>query len=120
MQIALTILTILTVFFGALSVIQFLMSIASGSSQRARAQASYNSWYKVAEMAEKIAQDPSKASEFGNYIHGIADFARNDIKAYSREKFRFEIWFDPAYQVGKTPSPPVTWWQKVKSAFIPK
>ena len=100
--------------------IQFLMAIASGSSQRARAQASYNSWYKVAEMAEKITQNPSKAAELSNYIHGIADYARNDIKVYSREKLGFEIWFDPAYQVGHTLPPSVSVWQKIKSAFTPK
>lgn len=120
MQLALTILTILTTLFGVASVIQFLVSMATGSSLRARAQSSYNNWQRVAEIADQIAKEPSKAAELIRHIHGLADSARNEVKAYSREKLGFVPWFDPAYKGGEAPAPPVSFWRKVKSAFTPK
>src|SRR6266404_6427886 len=91
-----TILTVLTIILGVANLIQFLTSIASGSSLRARAQASYNDWYRVAEIADIIHKDPSKASELIRNVNGIADAARNEIKAYSREKLGFVPSIDPA------------------------
>jgi hypothetical protein len=113
-------MTVLTVIFGVLSMIQFLMSLASGSSLRARAQFSYNNWYKVADIAEKMSKDPSKNLELIGHIHGLADDARNEIKAYSREKLGFVPWFDPPYQVSNSEPPKVSFLEKVKSAFTPK
>jgi hypothetical protein len=114
------VLTILTVIFGVLSVIQFLMSLASGSSLRAHAQSSYNDWYRVADLAEKMSKDPSKNSELIGQVHGLADNARNEIKAYSREKLGFVPWFDPPYQVANSEPPKVSFWEKFKSAFTSK
>jgi len=42
----------------------------------------------------------------------MADAARNEIIAYSREKLGFIPWFDPAWKPGQNPSPPQTLFQK--------
>ena len=115
-----TVLTVLTVIFGVASMIQFLMSIATGSSLRARAQSSYNYWHRVAQFAEQILKEPSKSAELARHIHGMSDNARNEIKSYSREKLGFVPWLDPPYEGGLKPSPPISLWNKVKSAFTPK
>jgi hypothetical protein len=101
---ALTFLTVLTVLLGLFNVIQFLTSMATGSSLKARAQADYNNWFRVAEIADIIHREPLRASELVRNINGIADAARNEIKAYSKEKLGFEPYFDPASVGG--PNPP--------------
>jgi hypothetical protein len=87
---------------------------------RMRAQAAYNDWHRVAEIADQIAKEPSRAAELIREINGMANVARNEIKAYSREKLGFVPWFDPASQGGPNPRPPQTFFQTVKAAFIPK
>jgi hypothetical protein len=96
------------------------MSIASGSSLRARAQADYNKWYRVAEIADIIHKDPSKAPELIRNVNGIADAARSEIKAYSREKLGFDVYVDPASVGGPNPPLRIGFWTKFKLAFVPK
>ena len=115
-----TALTMLSILLGVANLIQFLTSIASGSSLRARAQASYNDWYRVAEIADIIHNDPSKAPELIRNVNGIADAARNEIKAYSREKLGFVPSYDPASVGGERPPKQPGWLVKFKSAFVPK
>ena len=113
-------LTVLSSLLGVANLIQFLTSIATGSSLKARAQADYNNWYRVAEIADIIHKDPSKASELIRNVNGIADAARNEIKAYSKEKLKFEPYFDPASVGGPNPPRPQKWWDTFRSAFAPK
>ena len=78
---------VLSVLLGVMNVIQFLASIATGSSMRASAQSSFNNWYRVAEIADRMAADPAKANELIRNINGMADVARNEIKAYSGQSY---------------------------------
>jgi hypothetical protein len=115
-----TFLTVLSIFLGVMNLIQFLASMATGSSVRARAQSSYNNWYRVAQIADQITKEPQKASELVRSINGIADAARNEIKAYCREELDLEPWLDPAWEGGMKPSVKTSVWQKIKFAFVPK
>ncbi|MGA2611331.1 MAG: hypothetical protein ABSH01_28115 [Terriglobia bacterium] len=119
--------TVLNSVVGVLSVIllvgnvlQFLQSIATGSSLRVKAQADYNNWFRVAEIADQIKANPENAAELIRHISGMADMARNEIVAYSQEKLKFTPWFNPASKPGPNPSPPQTFLQKAKAAFVPK
>jgi hypothetical protein len=113
-------MAILSVILGVLNVIQFLVSVATGSSLRAKAQAEYNDWYRVAELGEKIASEPQRANELLNRIMGIADANRNAVKAYSREKLGFIPAQEPAWEAGPKPIPQPSIWKKVSLAFVPK
>jgi hypothetical protein len=115
-----TFLAVLSVLLGVANVIQFLTSIFTGSSMRANAQRSYNDWYRVAQIGDEITKEPQRAAELIRGINGIADAARNEIKAYSREKFGFEPYFDPASQSGPNPPSRQTFWKAVRLAFSPK
>jgi hypothetical protein len=115
-----TFLTVLSALLGVVNMFQFLTSIFTGSSMRAKAQSSFNDWYRVAEIADQIAKEPTKAAELIREVNGIANSNRNEIKAYSCEKLNFEPWFDPAHRGGPSHPQPQSLWQKVKSAFIPK
>jgi hypothetical protein len=115
-----TILTVLSILLGVANLIQFLTSIATGSTLKARAQADFNNWYRVAEIADIIHKDPSRASELIRNVNGIADAARNEIKAYSKEKLGFEPYFDPASTSGPNPPRQPKWWEPFKLAFVPK
>jgi hypothetical protein len=110
----------ISIFLGIMTVIQFFTSMFTGSSMRARAQQSYNDWYRVAEIADEIGKDPQKAAQLIKGVNGIADAARNEIKAYSREKLDFVPWFDPASHGGPNPAPPLGFWKTVRLAFSPK
>jgi hypothetical protein len=111
---------IVSFILGVMNLIQFITSIASGSSLRVRAQADYNNWYRVAQIADMISKEPSKAAELIRNVNGIADAARNEIKAYSREKLNFVPSLDPAYDGGPHPPKEPSLWEKTKSAFTPK
>jgi hypothetical protein len=111
---------VFSAILGVLNLIQFLASIASGSSLRAKAQAGFNSWYRVAEIADIISKDPGRASEVVRNISGLADYARNDIKAYSLEKLGFTPSFEPAHQTGTNPPKMPKWWTRFGLAFLPK
>ena len=113
-------LGILSVLLGVTSFIQFLQSIATGSSITANAQAAFNKWYRVAEIADQIKANPQKAAELISHVSGIADVARSEIAAYSREKLSFVPWYDPAYKPGDSPRPAQNLLQKAKFAFVPK
>jgi hypothetical protein len=113
------ILSVLSTLLGVMNVIQFLATIASGSTLRVKAQSDYNNWYRVAEIADQIIENPSKAAELIHTVRGIADAERNQIKAYSREKLGFVPWFDPASQGGPKDPQSVGFWRLVKSAFVP-
>jgi hypothetical protein len=114
------ILGFVSALLGVLNVIQFLASIASGTSLRARSQTAYNNWVRVAQYADMIAKEPSKAAELIHHVSGIADAARNEIKAYSREKLGFVPSVDPPYDGGSHPPASPGFWRKVGSAFTPK
>jgi hypothetical protein len=105
---------------GVLNLIQFLISLFTGSSQRTRMQHSFNDWYRVAEIGDQIASDPSKAPVLIRAINGIADSARNEIKAYSKEHLKFEPYFDPAHASGPNPPPKIGFWRTIFMAFTPK
>jgi hypothetical protein len=113
-------LAVLSVILGVINVIQFFTSIASGSSLRARVQAAYNDWYRVAQIADMISKEPTRATELIRNVNGIADAARNELKAYSREKLGFVPSYDPAYEGGSNPPTPPSFWKKVAAAFVPK
>jgi hypothetical protein len=111
---------ILSAILGVISLIQFLLSIATGSSLRAKAQTEYNDWYRVAELGEQIASEPQRANELLNRIMGIADANRNGVKAYSREKLGFVPTHEPAWEAGPKPIPQPSIWRKIALAFVPK
>jgi hypothetical protein len=113
-------LGVVSVLLGVINVIQFLSSIATGTSLRARAQSAYNDWFRVAQFADMISKDPSKAAELMHHVSGIADAARNEIKAYSREKLGFVPSLDPPYEAGSHPPASLGFWKKIGSAFTPK
>lgn len=115
-----TFLGVLSLLLGGANVIQFLIAMSTGSSLKAKAQADFNTWFRVAEIADQIAENPAKAAELIREVSGIATTARNEIKAYSREKLDFVPFNDPAYQAGPNPAPSQSFWQKLKSAFTPK
>ncbi len=120
MKNAKDILAVLSVILGVVNLIQFLISVASGSSLRAKAQASFNNWYRVAEIADMISKDPTRASELIRNVSGFAEAERNDIKAYSREKLGFVPSFEPAYQTGTNPPTMPNLRTRFRLAFSPK
>ena len=115
-----TTLTVFSILLGVANLFQFIAAIVTGSSLKVRAQADYNNWYRVAEIADIIHKEPNRASELIRNVNGIADAARNEIKAYSKEKLRFEPYFDPASVGGPNPPRLPKWWEPLKSAFVPK
>jgi hypothetical protein len=114
------VIPVLSILLGAANVFQFLVSITTGSSIRARAQTSFNDWYRVAQLTDQIVKEPQRAIELVQRIGGIADAARNEVKAYSREKLDFVPWYEPAYESGSNPLPSLSLWEKIKFAFVPK
>jgi hypothetical protein len=115
-----TTLTVFSILLGVANLFQFIAAIVTGSSLKVRAQADYNNWYRVAEIADIIHKEPHKASELIRNVNGIADAARNEIKAFSREKLNFEPYFDPASVSGPNPPRRPKWYETVKFAFVPK
>lgn len=100
--------------------IQYILAIANGSTLKAKAQSSYNNWFRVAEVADEIAANPEKAAVLIRTISGIADTARNEIKAYSNESLHFVPFRDPAYEGGPNPAPKLSLWQRFMFGFRPK
>jgi hypothetical protein len=111
---------ILSAILGVLNLIQFIVSLASGASLRAKAQASFNDWFRVAEVADIISKDPTKAAGLIRNISGFAEASRNEIKAYSLQKLGFIPSFEPAYQTGTNPPKMPRWWTRFGLAFLPK
>jgi hypothetical protein len=115
-----TFLMVLSVVSGVINVIQLLMFVMTKSSIRVREQSAYNDWYRVAQIADEMARNPQKTPDLIGKINGMADVARNEIKAFSREKLGFVPWLDPAWDGGPHPDPSQGLWQKFKSVFTPK
>ncbi len=115
-----TFFEVLTVLLGIGNMFQLLQSITTGSSMKYRMQSAYNNWYRVAEIADQIKANPQNAAELIRHISGIADAARIEIVAYSRERLGFVPWHDPAWKPGPSPIPPPSLFQKIKSNFTSK
>ncbi len=107
------------IVLGAANLIQFLVSLFTCSSMRSRMQASFNDWYRVAEIGDQIGKTHQRF-DLIRTVNGIADAACNDIKAYSREHLNFVPYFDPAHQGGPNPPARVGFWRNVLMAFQPK
>lgn len=90
-----------------------------GNSLRAKAQASYNQWYRVAQLADEIRSHPEKAVELAAQINGHTESARSEIIAYSRERLDFVPVFEPSSKpLPKIPKPR-EWFSKLRLWFSP-
>jgi hypothetical protein len=101
-------------------VIQWIVGYISGNSLRAKAQASYNQWYRVAELADQIRSDPARAVEYAASINGMADAVRSEIVAYSRERLDFIPVFEQASQPLPGVAKPNGVWSKIRLGFSAK
>jgi len=91
--------TILTILSVCLNIIQWLQRAEFQKALKSRSQATYNYFFLIARRATAIRElDRSQekpeaklqtAISLGNNINGIADSARSDIVAYSREHLNF-------------------------------
>jgi hypothetical protein len=79
-----TFLAFLAAILGVINLLQWIASYNSRRTLRAKGQASFNQWYRVARLAEQIKKEPHRAVEIAATINGIADSARNETVAYSR------------------------------------
>lgn len=96
-------ITIIAVFC---NILQYSWSRADKETLRSRAQAEYNVNYMIARACTRArnAKLDSTNVDVGyllqeiNYIDGVADIARNNIVAFSREQLEFIPFFEhPAY-----------------------
>jgi hypothetical protein len=113
-------LGILSALLGVVGVIQWIIGYITGNTLRAKAQASYNQWYRVAELAEQIRQEPTRAVELAASIYATADSSRTEIVAYSREQLSFVPNFERSSQPAPYLSSQRSLWSKIKLGFSPK
>ncbi len=100
-------LAVLSAILGVINLVQWIIGYVTGNALRAKAQASYNQWYRVAELADQIRSHPDKAVELAAWINGIADGVRSDIVAYSRERLDYTPVFEPSSRpLTSVPKPP--------------
>jgi hypothetical protein len=115
-----TFLGVLSAILGVVTVLQWIVGYISGNSQRAKAQASYNQWYKVGTLAEQIRSDPARAVELAASINGMADAVRSEIVAYSRERLDFVPIFEPPSHPLASVEKPRGLWAKIRLGFSAK
>lgn len=100
--------------------IQWIIGYVSGNSLRAKAQSSYNQWYRVAELADQIRKEPSRAVELAASINGMADAIRSDLVAYSRERLDFTPYFEPSSKPSAIVPKPTGLFSKIRLGFSVK
>jgi hypothetical protein len=115
-----TFLGVISTLLGVVTVIQWVVGYISGKSLRAKAQASYSQWTRVAIIAEQISNDPTKAVEQAASIHGMADAVRSEIIAYSRERLDFVPVAEDPWAPQANIARPRGLWSKIRLGFSGK
>jgi len=112
--------SVLTIISICVNIIQRNKRTELLKALRSRSQASYNYFYRIARLADKIrflnkSEDNletklQNAISYAHFANGVADTARNDIVAFSREHLDFipieehpaEPILDPLPRPGRT------------------
>lgn len=115
-----TALGILSAILGVVNVIQWIFAYVTGNALRAKAQAAYNQWYRVAELADQIRKEPNRAVELAAQINGHAESVRSEIIAYSRERLDFTPIFEPSSKPLASVPKPRGLLSKIRLGFSPK
>jgi hypothetical protein len=105
-------LSILSAFFGVVSVCQAIARKDQQRALRAYGQGMYNQLWRMGASAEALlaCNDLSEAKRIATGINEVSQAVRNAVIAFSREHARFVPYSEPQWEPRQLPQP---FWRRI-------